>query len=201
MMMQRSNGPTNTHGFNSLYIATLLVLSIPVSWAWQTPTLHYQPWTSTTSMINFAKGSKQCVSHLCASSSEDDDDMGTNTATATVEKYGLEAGLFESLTSKKEGGAETAKDLLKKYGVAYLATSIPLAAISFTICYFLVSAGVDVSGLLEKVGIVPQETTTQAGTAAIAYAAHKAASPIRFPPTVLLTPYVAKLLGKEPNTD
>ena len=34
---------------------------------------------------------------------------------------------------------------------------------------------------------------------AIAYAAHKAASPIRFPPTVLLTPVVAKLIGKEPN--
>ena len=38
-------------------------------------------------------------------------------------------------------------------------------------------------------------------TVAIAYAAHKAASPIRFPPTVALTPVVAKLIGKEPNED
>jgi uncharacterized protein (DUF697 family) len=30
-------------------------------------------------------------------------------------------------------------------------------------------------------------------------AAHKAASPIRFPPTVILTPIVAKMIGKEPN--
>lgn len=39
----------------------------------------------------------------------------------------------------------------------------------------------------------------QVGTAALAYAAHKAASPIRFPPTVALTPVVAQLLGKKPK--
>ena len=36
-----------------------------------------------------------------------------------------------------------------------------------------------------------------AGTVGLAYAIHKAASPIRFPPTVALTPVVAKrLFGK-----
>ena len=35
-----------------------------------------------------------------------------------------------------------------------------------------------------------------AGTVGLAYAIHKAASPIRFPPTVALTPVVAKMLGK-----
>lgn len=34
----------------------------------------------------------------------------------------------------------------------------------------------------------------RAGTFAIAYTMHKAASPIRFPPTVALTPIVAKSL-------
>ena len=117
----------------------------------------------------------------------------------TTEKYGLEAGLFQSLKSG-DGGA-SAKDLLAKYGVAYLATSIPLAAVSFALCYFLVDNGVDVAGLLSNVGINVGETGEKAGTVAIAYAAHKAASPIRFPPTVLLTPYVAKLIGKEPNEE
>lgn len=121
-----------------------------------------------------------------------------NSVEETVEKYGLEAGLFESL-KQKEGGAESAKDLLKKYGVAYLATSIPLAIVSFAICYFLVESGVDVAALLAKVGIQVNDNSERVGTAAIAYAAHKAASPIRFPPTVLLTPVVAKLIGKEPN--
>jgi len=35
------------------------------------------------------------------------------------------------------------------------------------------------------------------GRFAIAYAAHKAASPIRFPPTVALTPVVAQLMGRD----
>jgi hypothetical protein len=114
----------------------------------------------------------------------------------TTEKYGLEAGLFQSFRQKD--GGESAKSLLKKYGIAYLATSIPLAAIS---CYILVDNGVDMGALLEKVGIESSGAADKAGTFAIAYAAHKAASPIRFPPTVLLTPVVAKLIGKEPEVE
>ena len=116
----------------------------------------------------------------------------------TTEKYGLEAGLLKSI--QKDDGGESAKSLLKKYGIAYLATSIPLALMSFGICYVLVDSGVDVSALLSKMGI-DSEAGEKVGTFAIAYAAHKAASPIRFPPTVLLTPVVAKLIGKEVNMD
>lgn len=54
----------------------------------------------------------------------------------------------------------------------------------------------DVQGLLSRVGI-ETDLGEKVGTVAIAYAAHKAASPIRFPPTVVLTPIVAKLIGKE----
>jgi hypothetical protein len=117
-------------------------------------------------------------------------------AEETTKRYGLEAGLLESV---KSGDGESAKSLLKKYGIAYLATSIPLAIVSFAICYLLVDNGVDVSSLLAKVGIESSSTSETAGTVAIAYAAHKAASPIRFPPTVILTPIVAKLIGKEPD--
>ena len=58
-------------------------------------------------------------------------------------------------------------------------------------------AGVDVAALLGKVGLTVSGTSERVGTVAIAYAAHKALSPVRFPPTVALTPVVAKLLGKE----
>ena len=122
----------------------------------------------------------------------------TASAEETTEKYGLEVGLAQAA---KEGDGESAKSLLKKYGIAYLATSIPLAIVSFAICYVLVDSGVDVGALLAKVGIESSDTADKAGTFAIAYAAHKAASPIRFPPTVLLTPVVAKLIGKEPEVD
>ena len=72
-----------------------------------------------------------------------------------------------------------------------------MAIISFSLCYVLVSQGVDVAELLEKIGIKVDSTGESAGTIAIAYAIHKASSPIRFPPTVALTPVVANLLGKE----
>jgi len=47
------------------------------------------------------------------------------------------------------------------------------------------------------VGIEASSKAETAGTVALAYAAHKAASPIRFPPTVALTPVVANLIGKK----
>lgn len=125
----------------------------------------------------------------------------------TVEKFGLEAGLFQALKKdgqkedgeegSGEGAATTAKDLLKRYGSAYLITSISLSLVSFGICYVAVSNGVDMAALLGKVGIETNASTETTGTVAVAYAIHKAASPIRFPPTVALTPAVAKFLGKE----
>lgn len=132
---------------------------------------------------------------------------GENDPEVVTKKYGLEAGLFKALTSKDGGdgakgqGMATAKDLLAQYGSAYLLTSIPLAIISFAICYLLVDNGVDVGALLAKVGIQVSGSTETAGTVAIAYAAHKAASPIRFPPTVALTPVVAQLIGKKKSGD
>jgi hypothetical protein len=118
----------------------------------------------------------------------------------TVREKGLEVGLWKAFTSKGNEGVKPG-DLLKKYGSAYLATSISLAIVSYSICYVLVSNGVDVASLLEKVGIQGSSTAENAGTAAVAYAIHKAASPIRFPPTVVLTPVVADLLGKKPNEE
>ncbi len=45
-------------------------------------------------------------------------------------------------------------------------------------------------------------TSEKVGTVGLAYAVHKAASPIRFPPTVALTPVVARtLFGKNDDDD
>ncbi|XP_057953366.1 uncharacterized protein LOC131147804 [Malania oleifera] len=127
-----------------------------------------------------------------------------------TEKYGLEAGIWKIFTSKEDKNEEgkqekskgdQAKELLAKYGGAYLATSITLSLISFSLCYALISAGIDVQTLLQKVGISADETGEKVGTFALAYAAHKAASPIRFPPTVALTPVVASWIGKKVEKD
>ena len=137
-----------------------------------------------------------------------DDDREREIEEAT-KKWGLEVGLwkvFKSKSTGNDGGGENnadfsrmdmAKKLLKRYGSAYLLTSISLSLISITVFYFAVSSGIDVASLLEKVGINVNATSEQFGTFALAYAAHKASSPIRFGPTVALTPLVAKWLGKE----
>ncbi|GMY15764.1 hypothetical protein FCV25MIE_11003 [Fagus crenata] len=127
-------------------------------------------------------------------------------AEEVAKKYGLEAGLWKIFSSKQEveeegvektkSKGDQAKELLTKYGGAYLATSIFLSLISFSLCYALIKSGVDVQALLQKVGISPNETGEKVGTFALAYAAHKAASPIRFPPTVALTPIVASWIEK-----
>lgn len=60
-----------------------------------------------------------------------------------------EEGKEEGQVKKSRG--DQAKELLAKYGGAYLATSITLSLISFSLCYALISAGVDVQALLQKV--------------------------------------------------
>ena len=117
-----------------------------------------------------------------------------------TKKFGFEVGMFKALTNKDAASIKPA-DLLKKYGAAYLITSISFAIVSYAICYFLISQGVDVGVLLKKIGIEASSTANNVGTAGLAYAVHKAASPIRFPPTVALTPVVANWLGGRNNTD
>ena len=50
--------------------------------------------------------------------------------------------------------------------------------------------------LLARIGLPVTDTNEKVGTFAIAMR-HKALSPVRFPPTVALTPVVAKWLGKD----
>ncbi|CAL0303991.1 unnamed protein product [Lupinus luteus] len=134
----------------------------------------------------------------------------SSSAEEVTKKYGLEAGLWKIFSSKEEGNngseqqkskGDQAKELLAKFGGAYLITSITLSLISFALCYALIDAGVDVQTLLQKVGISTSETSEKVGTFALAYAAHKAASPIRFPPTVALTTIVAGWMGKKAEKD
>lgn len=66
--------------------------------------------------------------------------------------------IFSSKDDDEEGGkgkkTNQAKELLKRYGGAYLVTSISLSLVSFALCYALVQAGVDVPIVLDKVWIV-----------------------------------------------
>lgn len=112
-----------------------------------------------------------------------------------MQRYALKAATYEP--SNQTEGKVKPQYLFKEYGAAYLITSITLAIISYAVCYLSIAKGVDVVTLLSRIGIKSTVAATNTGTAAIAYAVHKAASPIRFPPTVVLTPIVAKWFGKK----
>jgi hypothetical protein len=159
----------------------------------------------TAALPRSAAYARRCASIACSAGTPDPEEV--------ARKYGLEAGLFSALRGKADGKGEEredggkgsmaqAADLLKRYGGAYLLTSTSLALISFSICYFAIDNGVNVAGLLGKLGIEVSSTSETVGTVGIAYAVHKAASPIRFPPTVALTPIVARnLFGKDDQGD
>lgn len=139
-------------------------------------------------------------------SMKEEEKVEQKTVEEVTEKYGLEAGLFSIFKRKQgddgKGSVQQAGDLLKRYGGAYLLTSTSLAAVSFALCYVAVNNGVDMGALLSKVGLEVSQSSETAGTVGLAYAIHKALSPVRFPPTVALTPIVAKqVFGKTEEGD
>jgi len=196
---------------SSLTFCFFLLFLIAVNDAFQSPkpTTIIASRTARTSLNVFGTEERASASTTKEEEEEDNNKKKSLSIEETTKKYGLEAGLFQSLTSStskdnkdnNNNNVNSAKSLLKKYGIAYLATSIPLALLSFSICYALVDRGIDVSGILHSTLGIDTDAANNAGTFAIAYAAHKAASPIRFPPTVVLTPIVAKIIGKEPSEE
>merc|ERR1712226_786509 len=121
----------------------------------------------------------------------------------TAERWGLEWALLREGFNVHVRGADrrlgmaTAGELLKQYGPAYLLTSTSLAAVSYAGCYMAVNRGVNVVALLARCGLKASAANKKFGAGSIAYVAHKAASPLRFPPTVALTPVVAKKLFRK----
>ena len=217
----------NSSRFPSLSNATSFVSFLLLcSLAHPTPNLQKKLANSSRRTATLARAAADSNTD---SSSNGNSSNNKTEAELTTEKYGLAAGLWKVLTAgggKKndDGGEEAepsspsaaassssplsrtdqAKALLKTYGSAYLLTSISFALVSFGACYALVTAGVDVGGIVERLpaalggGARPGATGERVGAFAIAYAAHKALSPVRFPPTVALTPVVARWLGKKP---
>jgi len=114
-----------------------------------------------------------------------------------VRRWGLEFALMDSLRGGE--GSLKAGDLFRRYGPAYLLTSTSLALVSYAGCYAAVSRGVNVAAILARFGMTASVAREKTAAASIAYVCHKAASPLRFPPTVVLTPVVAaRLFARRP---
>lgn len=110
----------------------------------------------------------------------------------------------------KSGNKPTPQELAKLYGGSYLGTSIALSIVSYGVFYALVYVGVDVRGITNAFGnwlaTTPlgrpsalDNVSDAASAAAIAYVAHKVASPLRFPLTIAATPFVARIFSKKPT--
>lgn len=106
----------------------------------------------------------------------------------------------------------SAKDLAKLYGSSYIGTSIGLSIVSFASFYFMISVGLDVRSIVNAVGdwlgttpigrpAIINSISDTASTATLAYIAHKATSPFRFPLTVAATPVIAKAFSKKTSDE
>ena len=102
----------------------------------------------------------------------------------------------------------SSKQLAKLYGGSYLGTSIGLSLLSYAVLYVMIAAGVDVRAVVSEFGnllartpigrpAVLDSVPDTASTATLAYIAHKATSPLRFPLTVAATPAVARVFSRK----
>ena len=100
-------------------------------------------------------------------------------AAQAAERWGLEWALLKEGFMVHVRGADqsmgmaTAGELLRQYGPAYLLTSTSLAAVSYTGCYMAVNRGVNVVGLLARLGLKASAANKKFGAGSIAYVAHK----------------------------
>ncbi|KAJ8940049.1 hypothetical protein NQ314_010881 [Rhamnusium bicolor] len=95
---------------------------------------------------------------------------------------------------------EKLKKAVKEYGSTVIVFHIGISLVSLGTCYLLVSSGLDVTNILEVIGlnewITKSEITASAGTFAVAYAIHKVFAPVRITITVGSVPFIVKYLRK-----
>ncbi|KAK1941628.1 hypothetical protein P3T76_006692 [Phytophthora citrophthora] len=94
---------------------------------------------------------------------------------------------------------QRAKTFAIEYGRVGICTHIVLSLLSFSVIYVGVSSGVDVTSILDSVGLsssVSDSTTNSAGSLLIAYTLYKVLAPVRWPLTFAVTPVVLRALRR-----
>ncbi|ETI56749.1 hypothetical protein L914_00749 [Phytophthora nicotianae] len=100
---------------------------------------------------------------------------------------------------QRQSWRQRAKTFAVEYGRVGICTHIVLSVLSFSIIYVGVSSGVDVSSLLDSVGLstsASDSTTNSAGSLLIAYTLYKVLAPVRWPLTFAVTPVVLRALRR-----
>ncbi|KAG7393518.1 hypothetical protein PHYPSEUDO_007355 [Phytophthora pseudosyringae] len=94
---------------------------------------------------------------------------------------------------------QRAKTFAIEYGRVGICTHIVLSLLSFSVIYVGVSSGVDVTAILNSVGLstsVSDSATNSAGSFLIAYTLYKVLAPVRWPLTFAATPVVLRALRR-----
>lgn len=86
------------------------------------------------------------------------------------------------------------KKFFKQYGKLGVGVYLGVSVFTFSSAYLALRSGLDVPGLLIKLGVPEKEWMKNAGTFAFAYALYKLALPIRLFVTVGLTGFIARRL-------
>ncbi|XP_037502934.1 protein FAM210B, mitochondrial isoform X2 [Rhipicephalus sanguineus] len=122
--------------------------------------------------------------------------MGSHTESSSVSQG--DAGNTPPPVSRKEKW----KHAIKEYGSAMVAFHVVLSVTSFGICYLLVSSGVDMTTVAEKLGFsmdsqwVNSKVAGGSGTLVLAYAVHKLFTPVRMGITLSTTPMLVRWLRR-----
>uniref|UniRef100_A0A034WLY2 Protein FAM210B n=1 Tax=Bactrocera dorsalis TaxID=27457 RepID=A0A034WLY2_BACDO len=99
-----------------------------------------------------------------------------------------------AVLSKKE----QLKKAFKDYGSTVIVFHVAISLASLGCCYLLVSGGIDVVPILERVGFassaLTNKITTGASTFVIAYAIHKVFAPVRISITLGATPFIVRFM-------
>ncbi|KAL3216365.1 hypothetical protein MRX96_033116 [Rhipicephalus microplus] len=122
--------------------------------------------------------------------------MGSHTESSSVSQGN--ASHTPTPVSRKEKW----KHAIKEYGSAMVAFHVVLSVTSFGICYLLVSSGVDMTTVAEKLGFsmdsqwVNSKVAGGSGTLVLAYAVHKLFTPVRMGITLSTTPILVRWLRR-----
>ncbi|KAG1706547.1 hypothetical protein DVH05_001696 [Phytophthora capsici] len=123
----------------------------------------------------------------------------TSSSPAKGEEY-LEEELEQSAGEPQpQSWRQRAKTFAIEYGRVGICTHIVLSLLSFSVIYVGVSSGVDVTAILDSVGLsssVSDSTTNSAGSLLIAYTLYKVLAPVRWPLTFAVTPVVLRALRR-----
>ncbi|XP_052898215.1 uncharacterized protein LOC128304989 isoform X2 [Anopheles moucheti] len=93
------------------------------------------------------------------------------------------------------------KKAIKEYGSTVLVFHVSISLVSLGTCYLLVSSGIDIVSLLDRMGwgdsALASKAGAGAGTFVIAYAIHKVFAPVRISITLGATPLIVRYLRRK----